>query len=50
VACLCDIMDVEPYNYEEVAEKREWKDVMGEEYQSIVNNDVWDVVLDRVRN
>jgi hypothetical protein len=44
VACLCDIMDVEPSSYEEAAEKRVWKDAMGEEYQSIVKNDVWDVV------
>jgi hypothetical protein len=44
VACLCDIMDAEPSSYEEAAEKRVWKDSMGEEYQSIVKNDVWDVV------
>jgi hypothetical protein len=44
VACLCDIMDAEPSSYEEVAKMRAWKDAMGEEYQSIVNNDVWDVV------
>jgi hypothetical protein len=44
VACLCDIIDVEPSSYEEALEKRVWKDAMGEEYQSIVNNDVWDVV------
>jgi hypothetical protein len=44
VECLCDIMDAEPSSYEEVLEKRVWKNAMGEEYQSIVNNDVWDVV------
>ena len=37
-------MDAKPSSYEEVAEKRVWKDAMGEEYQSIVKNDVWDVV------
>jgi hypothetical protein len=37
-------MDAEPSSYEEAAEKRVWKDAMGEEYQSIVKNDVWDVV------
>jgi hypothetical protein len=37
-------MDAEPSSYEEAVEKRVWKDSMGEEYQSIVNNDVWDVV------
>ena len=30
-------------NYEEVVERKEWKDVMIEEYQSIMKNDVWDV-------
>jgi hypothetical protein len=44
VACLCDIMDAKPSSYEEVVEKRVWKDSMREEYQSIVKNDVWDVV------
>ena len=44
VAILCDIIDKEPYNYEEAAEKKEWKDAMIEEYRSIIKNDVWDVV------
>jgi hypothetical protein len=44
VACLCDIMDAKLSSYEEATEKRVWKDAMGEEYQSIVKNDVWDVV------
>ena len=44
VALLCNIIDKEPSNYEEVAEKKEWKDVMIKEYQSIMKNDVWDVV------
>ena len=44
VALLCDFIDEEPSNYEEVAERKEWKDVMIKEYQSIMNNDVWDVV------
>ena len=26
VALLCDIIDKEPSNYEEAAEKKEWKD------------------------
>ena len=41
---LCDIIDKEPSNYEEAAEKKEWKNSMMEEYQSIRKNDVWDVV------
>ena len=44
VSLLCDIIDKEPPNYEEVAEKKEWKDAMIEEYQSIMKNDVQDVV------
>jgi hypothetical protein len=44
VALLSDIIDVEPTSYEEATKKKEWKDVMVEEYQSIVKNDVWDVV------
>ena len=43
-ALLSDIIDTEPSNYEEVIERKEWKDAMIEEYQSIMKNDVWDVV------
>ena len=32
VALLCDIIDKEPSKYEEVVEKKEWKDAMIEEY------------------
>ena len=44
VALLCDIIDKEPSKYEEVVEKKEWKHSMIEEYQSIMKDDVWDVV------
>ena len=44
VALLCDFIDKEPSNYEEAAERKEWKDAMIEEYQSIMKNDVWDVL------
>ena len=44
VALLCDIIDKEPSNYEEVVEKKEWKDDMIEQYQPIMKNDVSDVV------
>ena len=44
VALLCDVIDKEPSSYEEAAERKEWKDAMIEEYQSIMKNDVWDVV------
>ena len=44
VDLLCDFIDKEPSNYEEAIERKEWKDAMIEEYQSIMKNDVWDVV------
>ena len=44
VALLCDIIDKEPSNSEQAAKKKEWKDAMIEEYQSIMKNYVWDVV------
>jgi hypothetical protein len=44
VALLCDIIDVEHTCYEEDAKKKVWKDTMIEKYQSIIKNDVWDVV------
>ena len=44
VSLLCDIIDKEPSNYEEAKERKEWKDSMIKEYQSIMKNDVWDVV------
>ena len=44
MALLCDIIDVELTIYEETVGKKEWKDTMFEEYQSIVKNGVWDVV------
>ena len=40
VSLLCDIINKEPSNYEEAAEKKEWKDAMIKEYQSIMKNDV----------
>ena len=44
VALLCDFTDKEPSSYEEAADQKEWKDSMIEEYQSIMKNDVWNVV------
>jgi hypothetical protein len=44
LAWLSAIIDAEPTCYEEAADKKEWKDSMIEEYQSIIKNDVWDVV------
>lgn len=44
MALLSDIIDAEPSSYEEAVEKKVWKDAMLKEYQSIMKNDVWDVV------
>ena len=44
VGLLCEFINKEPSNYEEATKRKEWKDAMIEEYQSIIKNDVWDVV------
>jgi hypothetical protein len=45
VALMRNIIDSEPSTFEEVVENPEWKDAMMEEYQSIMKNDVWEVIL-----
>ena len=42
---MCDLVDQEPTNYEEAVQNKEWVEAMTEEYQSIMKNDVWDIVL-----
>ena len=44
MALMCDLVDKEPTCFEEATKKKEWVDVMVEEYQSIIKNDVWEVV------
>ena len=44
VALMCDLVDQEPTSYEEAAQKKEWVETMTDEYQSIMKNDVWDIV------
>ena len=41
---MCDLIDQEPASYKEVAQKKEWVEAMTEEYQSIMKNDIWDIV------
>ena len=41
---MTHIIDAEPSTYEETARLQVWKDAMMEEYQSIMKNDVWEVV------
>ena len=41
---MCDLVDQEPTNFEEAVQKKKWVEAMTEEYQSIIKNDVWDIV------
>jgi hypothetical protein len=44
MALMCDLLEKEPAFVEEAIQKKEWEDAMTEEYQSIVKNDVWEIV------
>jgi hypothetical protein len=44
MALMCDLIKKEPTCFEEAIQKKEWVDAMTKEYQSIVNNDVWEIV------
>jgi hypothetical protein len=41
---MSHIIDSKPSCYEEAASHPVWRDAMMEEYQSIMKNDVWDIV------
>ena len=41
---MCNLADEETTCFEESLKKKEWMQAMIEEYQSIIRNDVWDVV------
>jgi hypothetical protein len=41
---MCDLLEKEPTFFEESIQKKEWTDSMIEEYQSIIKNDVWEIV------
>jgi hypothetical protein len=45
VSLMRNIIHYDISSFEEVAGQQVWKDVMMEEYQSIMKNDVWDIVL-----
>ena len=45
MALMSDIIDYEPSIYEEFANQQVGRDAMMEEYQSIMKNDAWGVVL-----
>jgi hypothetical protein len=42
---MSHIIDIDPSCYGEAAGQQVWKDAMTEEYQSIMKNVVWDIVL-----
>jgi hypothetical protein len=44
VALMSSISDVEPSSFEEADKLQVWKDVVLEEYKSILKNNVWDIV------
>jgi hypothetical protein len=44
MALMCDLLENEPTCFEEAIQKKEWADAMTEEYQSIIKNDVWEIV------
>eukprot|EP00253_Pinus_taeda_P034302 PITA_34302 len=41
---MCKIIKSEPSTYEEAAKEQVWKVAMTEEYQSVLKNDVWEIV------
>jgi hypothetical protein len=41
---MCDLIEKDPTFFEESIQKKEWENSMTEEYQSIINNDVWEIV------
>eukprot|EP00253_Pinus_taeda_P025599 PITA_25599 len=44
LTAMSTIVQSEPCTFEEVAKHQAWKDAMNEKYESIMENDVWDVV------
>jgi hypothetical protein len=43
-ALMCDLLEEEPTCFEESIQRKEWADAMTEEYQSIMKNEVWEIV------
>jgi hypothetical protein len=44
MALMCDLLEKDPTCFEEAIQKKEWANAMTEEYQSIIKNDVWEIV------
>jgi hypothetical protein len=43
-AYMTNLIDEEPTTFEEAVQKGQWKEAMTEEHQSIMKNDVWEIV------
>jgi hypothetical protein len=41
---MCDLLEEEPTCFEESIQRKEWADSITEEYQSIMKNEVWEIV------
>jgi hypothetical protein len=41
---MTKLLDEEPTTFEEEIQKKQWKEAMTEEHQSIMKNDVWEIV------
>jgi hypothetical protein len=44
-ALMCDLLEEEPTCFEEAIERKGWADTMTNEYQSIMKNEVWEIVF-----
>jgi hypothetical protein len=44
MALMCDLLEKEPTCFEQAIQKKEWANAMTEEHQSIIKNDVWEIV------
>ena len=47
---MSHIIDFEPSSYEEATGQKVWKDTMIEKYQSIMKNNLWEIILIPERN
>jgi hypothetical protein len=43
--CMTKLLYEEPTTFEEAVQKKQWKEAMKEEHQSIMKNDVWEIVF-----
>jgi hypothetical protein len=42
--CMTKLINEEPATFEEATQKKQWKEAMTEEHQSIMKNDVWEIM------